>query len=385
MIYLFIALFFLLLTFLFENKKEKRLIDFFYWIECLILILLAGFRYMVGGDTLGYMNMWEELPTLSELRYFDFLGANYQPLWYVVNAIAKSIYNDFTSFQFIHATLVNISIFVFIKKYSEYRFFAILTYYLMSFLYFNCEILRESMAICVFLFALPSLIEKKWIKYNLLITIAAFIHLSSCFLYLLPLLSPYFSKRESTNSLLYAIIVICIIFNPYIYDLFINFFFPPFGRYSKRAQFESHIIGYIAAFIRCLMIYILIYIRQRYNICNLIIDVGLKFYFLLSVTLIFLPIVASRFMNYFQILFIIALVDVFWKLRKKQLMIVSSIMIFFSLFTINYYTRDVSAWTGIKDIRFGERFYPYYSIFEDIPQDILDRRRAIYFQEELKR
>jgi hypothetical protein len=381
MIYLFIALFFLLSIFLFERKKERRSIEFFYWLECLILIFLAGFRYKVGGDTLGYMAMWDELPTISDLKSFDFMGAKYQPLWYIINAIAKSIYNDFTTFQFMHATFVNISIFVVIKRYSDYRFSAILAYYLISFLYFNCEILRESIAICIFLFAVPSLVEKKWIRYYLLVTIAIFIHLSSFCLYFLPLLSFSFTKKTSLKTIFYILIAISFVLNSYIQDILMQNLFPFLERhYNRYSLLRFNTIGYVTTSIKCLALYILIYIRQRYNLYNKMADVGLKFYFFLSVITIFLPIIGDRFMNYFQIFFIIAFIDVFLKLRNKNLVMKSSIIAYFFLSTIYYYSKDITSWTGIEGTRFGERFYPYYSIFEDIPKDVLYKRNTIYYQ-----
>ena len=37
-----------------------------------VLILLAGLRYRVGGDTLMYMSIYDDLPSLADLKYFDF-------------------------------------------------------------------------------------------------------------------------------------------------------------------------------------------------------------------------------------------------------------------------------------------------------------------------
>ena len=97
------------------KSNNKRLANRFYWFECIVLILLAGLRNNVGGDTIGYMAYWGSLPTFTELKNFNFLiFGRYQPLWYYLNATAKYIYDDFTTFQIIHAIILNISIFVFI-------------------------------------------------------------------------------------------------------------------------------------------------------------------------------------------------------------------------------------------------------------------------------
>ena len=51
-----------------------------YYFNLVVLILLAGLRYRVGGDTLMYMSMYDEMPAMSELKYFDFDEALYNPL-----------------------------------------------------------------------------------------------------------------------------------------------------------------------------------------------------------------------------------------------------------------------------------------------------------------
>ena len=109
-----------------------------YYFSLMLLILFAGLRYRVGGDTMTYMAMFEEIPSLSEYKNFDFFEAAYQPLWYLLNMLSKSINESFTCFQLIHATILNVSFFHFFRKYCpNYYFSAILLYFLTYFCYFN--------------------------------------------------------------------------------------------------------------------------------------------------------------------------------------------------------------------------------------------------------
>ena len=109
-----------------------------YYFNLVVLILLAGLRYRVGGDTLMYMSMYDEIPALSELKYFDFEEALYNPLWYVYNSIFRSIGDDFVYFQIGQAVFVNSVFFWFFRKYSpQYYFSAILLYYIGYYCYFN--------------------------------------------------------------------------------------------------------------------------------------------------------------------------------------------------------------------------------------------------------
>ena len=77
-----------------------------YYFNLVVLIILAGLRYRVGGDTLMYMSVFDSFPKWDELKYFDFETAEYQPLWYVFTAICRTIYDDFAFFQLVHASIL---------------------------------------------------------------------------------------------------------------------------------------------------------------------------------------------------------------------------------------------------------------------------------------
>ena len=113
-----------------------------YYLNLVVLILLAGLRYRVGGDTLMYMSMYDDMPAMDELRYFDFEEALYNPCWYVYVSVFRSMSDDFLLFQFVQAVIVNVVFFRFFKKYSpQYYFSAILLYYIGYYCYFNFIIL----------------------------------------------------------------------------------------------------------------------------------------------------------------------------------------------------------------------------------------------------
>ena len=89
-----------------------------YYLNLIVLILLAGLRYRVGGDTLMYMSVYNEWPAIDELKYFDFETALYNPLWYIYTSLPRSISDEFWVFQMIQAVIVNSVFFWFFKKYS---------------------------------------------------------------------------------------------------------------------------------------------------------------------------------------------------------------------------------------------------------------------------
>lgn len=364
----------LLLSIVFFEKKSKR--DFFYWMLCLILILLAGLRNSVGGDTLGYMRAWDSLPTLIELRTFDFFGYDkYQPIWYIINAIAKYIYDDFVTMQIILAFIVNITIFRLFNKYSSYRFTCVLVYYLMSYAYFNFEILRESLSISIFLISLPFLIKKKWIKYYLFATLAFLFHTSSIILFFIPLFLKRLNQKLDFLSVIYLTGISLFITNKYFIDFIINNLFPFLEPLAEvYLEWKWSIVGFLISLIKCSLIVLLIILRQKYKVYQSMIDIPLKMYMFFAVFSLVMPI-GQRFQNYFVLFFIMGFADLLWRFRGKEFIIKYSIVLFFTSLTVFYYLQNTTNVTTTKSV-FGDRYYPYFSVFEEInPQDIYLRQK----------
>jgi hypothetical protein len=187
-ILIFILLTILTIRFDFSGKFNKKIANFWYISSCLILIIVSGLRYKVGGDTLSYMYDFNDLPYIWELHKFNFSEAQYDPLWIIFSSLSKSIINDFTFFQILHASIINIILFRFIKQNTPYRFTAILLYALFFYLYFNMEIMRESLAVCTFLLAYPYYKSRKWLKYYLITLVGFLFHSSAIITFIFPLL-----------------------------------------------------------------------------------------------------------------------------------------------------------------------------------------------------
>ena len=189
MVYLVIFILLLIPVIKYDWKAKTGGEDTWYYFSLIMLILFAGLRYRVGGDTMTYMELFEEIPRLSEYKDFDFLEAAYQPLWYLINMLSKSIHDSFTCFQLIHVAFVNISFFHFFKKYCpNYYFSVILLYYVAYFCYFNMEVLRESLCISLLLWATPALLQKRWLRYYGFCVICFFVHYSSLIMFFFPIL-----------------------------------------------------------------------------------------------------------------------------------------------------------------------------------------------------
>lgn len=377
MIYILIGFVFLVIAFF---KRFKDLDDTLYWLECLILILFAGLRNSVGGDTLTYMVKWKYLPAISRLFEVDFIFREYQPLWYLFSVFAKTIHEDFSVFQLLLACVVNISVFTTIKRYTRFKYTSVLVYYLLFYVYLNFEILRESLAIALFLFALPSLEARNFKKYYAFATAAFLFHLSAVILFILPIFLSFFSQREfKLQKIMKILFVVVLVSNPVVLRFIVLNFIPALEfKLDIYSQREWSVIGIIFNLIKCLTVYWMIGLRNiRSHKLNTV-DHGLRIYFFFSILTLFVPI-GHRFQNYFMIFLVIALSELLTSPKLYFVFKKSIIVLFYIVTTINYYLTDATNSSSLKSKTY-DRYYPYYFVHETVPSSVINQRKAINYR-----
>jgi len=136
MVYIFIILFLLFCVYRYDIKKKIAGRDLSYFFTFILLVSMSSLRYRMGGDALFYEERYPEMPIFSNvsyyLRYENYYL--YMPLWVYLNAVCKSISSSIILFQFLHALVFNILLFIFIKKYTNKQFSVLLLFFI-SFLY----------------------------------------------------------------------------------------------------------------------------------------------------------------------------------------------------------------------------------------------------------
>ena len=356
-----------------------------YYFNLVVLILLAGLRYRVGGDTLMYMSMYNDIPLLSELKYFDFEEALYNPLWYVYSSIAKSIGEEFWILQMIQAVIVNCIFFRFFKKYSpQYYFSAILIYYVGYYCYFNMEVMREVLCICVLLLATEWLLNREWIKYALVTLFAVGFHYSALVMLALPLLFLFFKNASWKWQLTIMLAVIVVLNVVNVASLIISML--PIDEQlgmliEKYIDIQTTLMGMISQLLWYLPVLGMIFIRSRYpglypdNFTPIV--MGVVFAYAMAMGFAGF----GRLVNYFVPFIIVYFVHTtYYFISKVEFKIsqVSHMVLFLSLFLLlfnytYYYIRPVS--TAQPGTRFFHRFAPYYSILD--PKVDLHREKYI--------
>ena len=392
MIYFIVGLFLLIGFFLFDVVKLTKGKSLFYFLNFILLVLLAGLRYKTGGDSLAYQDMFDDIPNLSQLRLIDLQNAEFQPLWYLLNATIKSFGNSFTIFQLVHAIFVNGCIFYFFKKYSKHYFLAIVLYYLFGYTYFNMEILREAIAICIFLLSVNFLLKKKYIPYFITILIAFGFHLSAFILFFIPIALFFVSKKFSWWNILILISLISIVGSLSLLLNLASFLSSEIQSDVMLTKVEHYtsaklnLNGLIMILFKLLPIILLVLLNNKIDIAEENQHYWRKFlaiYFILFTLAIIQPGLFERFQNYLFPFYLLSIVQYYDSLyvssnnlhRKKTYY---RIIILCLLITQTYYyTRDMSMYAS-KGTRFYHLYYPYISVFD--PYEIGNREILFYNQ-----
>lgn len=380
MIYLFLIIIFCLPLF-FRHKVPFLASKYWYWGECILLILVAGLRLVVGGDTQTYMSDYDRYPTLDEFTIFHFALFRYQPLWILLNVLAKTIYPEFYVLQLILACVVNPVTFYIIQKETDKKFEVAVVFLLFQFLYFNCEIMRDSISICIFYFAFGFLIKHKWLPYYGLCFLAFLFHDAALFYFIIPFLLPILTKEFSFKYVLLISIIILAIANPF--TLAKLSFLLPNGREDSFTDVYSKMeIGSMIGLIRGLMDIVLIYFIIIYTkgYISYKVYLGTKMCFILHILGLFMPIFLNRICNSFNIFYYIAWVEFLYVINKRNIRLLYGCFMFIAFFRTYFIdvTYQVSSKETSDKYYFYERYIPYYSIFETPDSYIIARRKAIY-------
>lgn len=337
----------------------------------LIAILVAGCRYKLGGDSFGYENSFENyLPNLTQILQGKNTGyaiTLFSPSWISLNAIIKSIYNDYILFQFVHAIIVNSVYFYFVNKYSNHKFTAILIYFLFFYLYFNIEIQREALAICFFLLSAKYFIEKRWIIYYLLNIIAFSFHSSAIILFILPL----FRYVKITIPFILFMFFISVVIFDYGTNILKLFFITDLVEINFKTyqNYDSNLNGKILGLITYFFIpYIIFHINdKKLHGENYFWTQQYVIIYIIAAIFIGNSSIGSRFHNYIKPMFFIYVADFLYNINYSKYFIHYRKLITIIIFTIISFFYLPSYFQDTSHIMPGTRYYifwyPYTNIF----------------------
>lgn len=260
MIYFIVLLAMLFCVYAFDLRRHQTLYQFSYWGFFVVLVLIAGLRYRIGTDSIVYENFYPNVPKLWELAKYNFDSNRMEPGFMVFASIPRSFSSDFIWLQFMVSIIVNGVIFWFIYKNTKHRFLCLTFYFVVLYLNLNTQVLREALAVSLFLLAWPAFRDGKWWLYYALTILASFMHTSALFTLILPLfclpgIRELFVVGKRTIIILLAILALGMFIQSRFSEVFNLMAFTQramdrVNEYSKNAWSTSflNIFGIIATF-----------------------------------------------------------------------------------------------------------------------------------------
>jgi len=368
MIYIVIFLILFYCVYKYDIRKNTGYRNSAFWGLCLIFILLAGLRYRIGGDTLGYMSSWGLYPDFWNLNWFDDIEScrvanpemkRYQTGWFLFVMFVTGIWKHQIMMQLVVSVLLNYSIFRVIKKYSPYPFITLMIYYFnFKFFEFEFEIMRESIAVSIFLlFSFDNYINRKWIKYYIGTLIAYFIHPSVIFMFVLPFFrNANLSLKKNTLIFVIPPIVVGIAGRIILGNLLTAILNQEADSttYVMHAVEKEYNTNYILMYMyQPLMLYLLVitcYRKIKDTIYSPIIFFAL--FFLYFSVLYF---TASRLANYIIIPVYIGITPIvyYWIKRFKTVLVLPILLVIFNVPTIFEFQRSPES---------SARYFPYQNV-----------------------
>ena len=351
-------LFLLLLIVLFINLKKRMSKGV--CILCLSILyiyitLLFGLRFRVGIDTINYMSHFDELPSISSFFDIDWAENKMEPGFLLLLILCKSIIKDFWFAQLIIAALTNACILIFIYRHCKNPFIGVMVYYFLAMFYFSTEILRESLAIGIFLLNFSNFEKSNWKKFYLLCFLSLIFHYSSIITLLFPLV-----RFLKINFLYITSCVLFILIAP-LFDvinsiLTITTIASRVNSYILQAEVVN--LNFRLFFLIQLMppAICIIYLSYKKDKNNVLIKFILL-HILFCCGVFAIPIIFSRFTNYTLPFVIVCVANLLCKYSLKKTMRVLLFTITLSS-QLMYYSHHYYRWI------------PYISIFNPIKIDI---------------
>lgn len=199
---------------LFINKRQMQYNSFFVFLTAAILICVAGFRSGVGTDYWQYAAAYDKYV----LNIWDAIFNFKEPGINIIAKISSWIYDDYTVMFFIAATItVGLSVWT-ISKYSNTFAFSILLYIFTGAWNGSFNGVRQYLACAVIFAGHRYIIDRKFIKYILIVLMASAFHITAIvmiMLYFIPL-----KKIDLKEILLFTIGIILLL---YSYDIVFGF------------------------------------------------------------------------------------------------------------------------------------------------------------------
>ncbi len=216
----FIILSIVILIIALISNSDKRLSKIGFWTCFVIFMLMSAFRGpTVGNDTTEYLRIFNEANAID----FDASNSRYEIGYILLNQLLGKFTVEGQIVFAVAGAFIFFSFGRFILKYSKSPWLSLILFFFYGFFVFSMSAIRQSIAIGILLFAYDYILQKKFVKFLMLLLLATAFHMTAIFFifaylvsYLKPTLKTYLIILSVTAALF-----IC--FNLLLSNLFLLF------------------------------------------------------------------------------------------------------------------------------------------------------------------
>ena len=309
------------------------------------ILWLASFSFLRTSynDTYNYIYAFQNSESISEgLQSGIFTDWTGNPLSELYESVMRSITTNYHVYFLIPAFLSSFAVIKLLKKYSVSPAFSLLIFFSIGTYIMYVAALKQCIAMFFLLMALPYAIDKKYVKFYLLVLIAVLFHTHAFMFALVPLLV------EKPWGKITWVLLGAALFAMATYD-------STMGRFMEYAQsigtmvaeievFDSHQINILRVMVYWIPALFALIFRQRlFNDStreeNLFVNMNLISAFILMIGLVQGANLFARMAAYFEIATAVALPWMIKKLFTKQsaqMVTVIAIMLYFGYFLYEF-------------------------------------------------
>lgn len=298
------------------NRKQRL---FYYSVLLVYLIFLSGLSYRIGSDAPFYAESFRNIPTIGNITIESFQASTYQPLYFLLCVVCKSIIPDIWFMHLCQSWIVCAVMFNFIRKRTEYIFSGALLFIICIYFYFCFEILKESLAVSMLLLGFPYLQKKKYFKFYLFAGLALSFHLSGIIAFFIPFL---LRIRLDKFFFIWIIITFCVmelLKNYASYILFGEIATKKYDYYVEVATNRYNTNWFIDSFLRNVLVPLVAGIWLKWTYRKVPFEWAYCVYILLGIGTLEYALIFERPINYFLPFVVLSLGDLLGRSFKKGL------------------------------------------------------------------
>ena len=353
-----------------QKKGTERQRIWHFHFCALILIVVSSLSYRVGIDSTRYEEGFLHYPILSEFKFKDLQYFNNEPFWVLLNIIVKSFFNSWVIVKLVVMISFTMSLFYVIRRTTRYVFSVVLLFYVISWLPFCFESLRQTMALSFFLWGAIPLYEGDFKKYLIRAWPMVLFHSSGIVIFLLAICFKFIKSTKIICIVILSLFGLSALFSDYMYSIanIINFVSAETAE-EMQQSFTNETYGLKSQSLIGLLVHGIQYVfpsvllSYYYRLRNNNMISSLLLLFSIFSIFSFSWIICYRFCDYFRVFYYIAICDfLLVKTEQHKGLIMKGVIVAGTVVLLYFKSNTLFNSSLSNRTSLDVRYFPYHSV-----------------------